>query len=132
MISRETRVSGQAVNTHEQLKFAGGGVAIVVTRGGARTDYVNGYGVYRLDAGGKVIPTRPGAPWYDYGKKVFLSSMLNGNFHERQRAALAKAQQWVAAQGWYDGEWARNRSGDYVPAEINKRFPLRVRKRATL
>lgn len=117
---------GDAVNTHDQLKRAGGGVAITVARGGARSDYVSGWYVYRIDADGKQIPTNPDAPWYDYGRKWFSNTGAQGSsFSERQRNALEQAKKWVAAQGWYDGEWAGNRDRCYVPKDINRRFPIR-------
>lgn len=113
----------EIINTHEQLFRAGGGVAICIFRGGARTDYVSGYTVYRVGADGREVKTDPGAPWYQYGRKWFAPG--DGKFHERQRAAFEAAKKWVAGQGWYSGEWARNRSKAYVPVEINKRFPIR-------
>ncbi len=117
----------EIVNTHQQLVAAGGGIAIVTHRGGARSDYVAGWGVYRVGPDGKKIDTNPNAPWYDYGKKVFLNSSFSGSFHERSRAALERAKQWITEQGWHKGNWKRNRMRDYVPAEIDLKFPIRKR-----
>lgn len=118
-------MTAEAINVHEQLRLAGGGVAIVLSYGGIRTQYVDGWSIYRVGLDGKQISTDTNAPWYCYGKKWISSTSLNGTFAERQRAALELAKRWVAQQGWYDGEWKRNRTRDYVPSEINKRFPIR-------
>ena len=113
-------------NTHEQLKAAGGGVAIVPSYTGGRTQYFRGWAVYRLNGQGKQVVTDPSAHWQDYGKKVFSTMQAEGSTPaERSRFALSQAKAWVAKQGWYSGEWKRNRIRDYVPAEINKKFPLR-------
>lgn len=112
-----------AINTHQQLTLAGGGVAITLHYSGARREYVYGWAVYRVNGKGQQIITDPNVHWADYGKKVFRGEGIN--FHERQRNALEQAKKWVAEQGWYTGEWKRNRMRDYVPSEINKRFPLR-------
>lgn len=118
----------EAVNTHEQLKLAGGGVAITVAKGGARSDFVSGWHVYRVGADGQKIPTYPDGPWYHHGLKWFCVQRGNGrSFHEGLRLALEEAKKWVAEQGWYDGEWVGNRQRNYVPKEINKRFPIRKR-----
>jgi len=115
----------EAINTHEQLKLSGGGVAIVLSYGGIRTQYVDGWSIYRVDSNGKQISTDTMAPWYCHGKKWISSTNLSGTFAERQRAALELAKKWVAEQGWYDGEWSRNRLRDYVPTAVNKQFPIR-------
>jgi hypothetical protein len=117
-------VMAEAVNTHDQLRKAGGGVAIVPTYTGTRTQWPYGWGIYRIDANGQHIVTDPKAHWSNYGKKVFSHSNHQGTPAERKRASLEQAKRWVAEQGWYDGEWKCNRMRDYVPAEINKRFPL--------
>lgn len=118
----------EAINTHDQLRKAGGGIAITVATGGIRQTYVNGWYVYRLGPDLRPIPTNPDAPWYDHGKKWFGNSSAEGKtFHERQRNALETAKRWVAEQGWYDGEWVGNRDRCYVPKDINKRFPIRRR-----
>jgi len=112
------------VNTHDQLRAAGGGVAIVPTYTGTRTQYPYGWGIYRMGADGKQIVTDSKAHWADYGKKIFSHNRHKGTPAECKRLSLEEAKRWVAEQGWYDGEWKRNRMRDYVPAEINKRFPL--------
>jgi hypothetical protein len=115
----------KATNTHEQLTLSGGGVAIVTSYGGIRIQHVDGWSIYRVGPDGKQVPTDTSAPWYCYGKKWISSTSLNGSFSERQRTALEIAKQWIAEQGWYKGKWARNRMRDYVPAEVNRRFPIR-------
>lgn len=120
----------ETTNTHEQLVKAGGGVAITPSYTGTRTQYFYGWAIYRVNEHGKQIATDPKAHWSDYGKKVFSASfgVEGGSPAERSRNALAAAKQWVAERGWYEGEWTRNRMRDYVPKEINKRFPLRKDK----
>lgn len=119
----------EIVNTHEQLVAAGGGVAITRSYTHGRTVYFYGWAIYRV-VNGKQVATNPKAAWYDYGKKVFSATGAGGDTPaERSRNALEAAKQWVAEQGWYDGEWARNQSRDYVPKDINKRFPLRKDKK---
>lgn len=114
------------INTHDQLRAAGGGVAIVPNYTGTRTQYFYGWAVYRVNEHGQQIATNPKAPWYDYGKQVFGAMGAGGKTPaERSRNALAAAKAWVAERGWYDGEWARNRARDYVPKDINARFPIR-------
>ena len=110
------------INTHEQLMAAGGGIAIMpVYHGVSRAERTtsNGWSVYRI-VNGQQISTDPSAPWYCHGRKTFV-------FHSGKHSkadALAMAQRWVAEQGWYDGQWTRNRMGDYVPSDTNRRFPL--------
>lgn len=116
----------EVVNTHDQLKRAGGGVAIMPSYLGARERFFYGWAVYRINERGKQIVTDPEAHWANYGQKVFRAMGQKGDTRaERSRNALAAAKKWVAEQGWYDGEWMRNRTRDYVPKEINKRFPIR-------
>lgn len=124
----ETQNTTRIVNTHCQLTANGGGVAIMPSYGGARTSHVNGWLIYRVGARGKQIPTDPDAHWSQYGRKWFSNRNHKGTFHQRQAAALEDAKRWIAEQGWYDGEWKRNRQRDYVPAEINKRFPIPKRE----
>lgn len=118
------------INTHDQLSAAGGGVAIMVSYGGIRDRYVDGWIVYRLSGSGKAIATNPKAAWYHDGHKWFSMGMLSagGSFHERRRKALESAVAWVKEQGWYDGEWKRNGMGDFVPVAVQKQFPIRRRK----
>lgn len=114
------------INTYDQLRAAGGGVAISPSYTGARTEYFYGWAVWRVGADGRQIVTDPKAHWADYGKKVFSTTQAGGTTPaERSRNALAAAKKWVAERGWYDGEWMRNRMRDYLPKDINKRFPIK-------
>lgn len=111
----------EIINTHDQLRAAGGGVAIVPASLPGRSPYQYGWAVYRVNAEGKGLVTDKDAAWYEYGKKVFSDLRSEGG----RMGALAAAKAWVAEQGWYDGPWTRNRMRDYVPTEMNKQFPLR-------
>lgn len=115
----------EIINTHDQLVAAGGGVAIMPSYTGTRTQYPYGWAVYRLNASGQRVITDPEAHWSDYGKRVFSHSKHSGTPAEQKRASLETAKQWIAEQGWYEGEWVRNRMRDYVPKDINKQFPIR-------
>jgi hypothetical protein len=117
------------INTFDQLKAAGGGVALVVSMGGSRDTYVDGWLVLRLNARGESLVTDKDAAWYHHKRKHF--SMPLGRdvpFAERRRLAFEEARAWVAEQGWYTGEWKRNAIGDFVPADVQKRFPIKRRK----
>lgn len=70
-VSEMINAAREIINTHEQLKAAGGGVAIQVCYSGIRERYVYGWSVYRVGPDGKQIDTDPNAHWSDYGKKVF-------------------------------------------------------------
>jgi len=127
----------EAVNTHDQLKLAGGGVAILRSTGGIRESYEDGWVVLRVNEHGQSVVTDPNAHFTKYGRKHFSNSYLGGfsNSYTGERLshaasmarAFEEARQWVAAQGWYDGPWVGNRMRDKVPADINRRFPLRKR-----
>jgi hypothetical protein len=91
-----------------------------------RDTYFDGWIVLRVNADGKELATDKDAAWYHYKRKWFGSAGDN----DRGKAALAKAQAWVAGQGWCSGPWTRNRMHDYVPAAINKAFPIPKRKDA--
>ena len=111
-------------NTHEQLKCSGGGVAIAKHHSPGRESSFSGWAIYRVNAEGKQVATAKNVPWYNYGKKVFLT------FGKNRAEVLQEAKDYVAKTFGYDGKWVRNRMGDYVPADVHKRFPLRPRARA--
>lgn len=108
----------EVINTYDQLVRAGGGVAILPSYTGTRTQYFYGWAIWRIGPNGKTIVTDPKAHWQEKGKKVFSAGL-------DKMAALETAKTWIKEQGWYDGKWARNRMRDYVPKDVNKRFPLR-------
>lgn len=106
------------INTHDQLVAAGGGVAITRATSGGRDSFFAGWHVYRI-VNGRAVKTDPDSAWYDGGMKSFVAIE-----RDRGKAALARAIAWVAAQGWYKGDWKRNRQQDYVPAPIQRDFPI--------
>lgn len=108
-----------ATNTHDQLRLAGGGVAIIASYSQGRDSAFNGWSVYRVGADGKQIDTAgKDAPWYHCGKKYFPAQRAG------RMDSLESAKAYVRAKGWYDGPWVRNRMYDYVPKAINEQFPL--------
>jgi hypothetical protein len=117
----------EIINTHDQLVAAGGGVALIylASTAGQRGGMGARFHVYRIGADGRQRVTDPNAHWSDSHCKTFHV------FVKSREEQLAAAQAWVAEQGWYTGLWARNRMGDYVPADIHKRFPLRPIRRTT-
>lgn len=58
--------------------------------------------------------TNPSAHWSDYGQKVFL-----GNRAE----SLPKAKAW-ASHEYGVKDWARNRAGSWVPAQVQAELPI--------
>lgn len=106
------------VNTYSQLARAGGGVAISWHPHEPRMVQPAAWVVWRVGTKGELIRLVEGGPWYHRGAKHFTP------FGTTKAEALEQAKAWVAAQGLYDGPWVRNRMHDYVPAHINKQFPL--------
>lgn len=118
----------QIINTYDQLRANGGGVAIVVSYGGIRDRHVNGWKIFRLNHEGKQVTTDKNAHWSDNNMKWFSTFNHMGTFHNKRKAALLEAQKWVQQQGWYDGPWERNGQGDFVPEAVQKQFRLRRNK----
>ena len=111
-------------NTYDQLAAAGGGIAIMVSWGGIRDKYVNGWQIYRLNADGKQLVTDKDAAWYHCQRKWFSHMGYPGTRHQKQAAELEEAKAWVAETYGEQGPWKRNRSRDYVPERINAAFQI--------
>jgi hypothetical protein len=116
-----TKKVREVINTHEQLQCSGGGVAIIKNHAPGRDARFCGWAIYRVNAAGVQIATATDAAWYDRGKKTFST------FGRGRMEALQEAKDFVAKKFGYGGKWVRNRMGDYIPAEVHKRFPLRKR-----
>jgi hypothetical protein len=115
-------------NTHDQLVVAlraGHKAPFAIGKSsGPLSSSMNGWKVYH-----PALKTDPKAAWYDYGQKTFrLFGRSETDTAERKAAALFEAQQWVAQTYGYTGEWKRNRMGDYVPADIQKQWPIPKRQ----
>lgn len=110
----------EIINTHDQLVRAGGGYAIV-RRVGPGSNRQSGWAIYLVNATGEPVATDPNGPWYNYKRLVFNQGT--------KRESLAKAQAWVAQKTGTQTKWSCNEMRDYVPADINKRFPCRKLKR---
>jgi hypothetical protein len=111
------------INTYDQLRAAGGGVAICYHPAESRACRPAGWGVIRVHRG-KLVITDPHAHWSEHGIKTFTCYNRQTKIDARLNAIA-----WVKAQGWYAGPWVGNRLRDYVPAEINTRFPIPRRDR---
>lgn len=125
------------INTHDQLirwKEAGmhkRPVAIMVYHASfGRSNHRDGWCVYSPWA--KTSDTVE--PWYHHGDKHFNRFLVKAADlpdaltrrqigPARDKAALVLAMQW-ADHKYGPFDWVRNRMGDYVPAELNKAFPL--------
>lgn len=114
---------GDVVNSYEQI-IASGGTGVVIaptTITTSRAEYTPATDwvvIHYVD--GKEVPTNQKAPWYFHGRKAFSFSG-----REEKKTALASAQAWAAVQLGVTGEWKRNTHGDYVQADIQKRFPIK-------
>ena len=71
-----------------------------------------------------VKPTDPTSAWYHCGCKYFSIFAHASTRSQRKAAALVEAMKW-ADDNYGPFEWAKNKMGDYIPADINKAFPLR-------
>lgn len=117
--------ASRIINTHDQLVAAGGGVAIVGAYGPGRDSGSDGVLVYRV-VNGRAVVTDSDAVWYFYGRKHFSAAFAAGRTAraEAQAQAAKTAQTWVREQGWYAGIWVRNAMRDYVPEDVQRRFPI--------
>lgn len=118
-------MSQRIVNTWDQMRhFGGDRVAICYNcqdtgRGGSPAKWV----VLRL-VDGQEAPTNPGAPWYDWKRKVFI--LMSGRAQKKPKLQAAIA--WVA-QHYGERAFVRNRLGDYVETEVNAKFPIPAKSR---
>jgi hypothetical protein len=123
-------VEREAVNAYDQLASArkaglgGPYVLIAYMSDGGR----GGLGQYwAVDCPGRVLDKD--SHWGLHGKKGFWLHTHEGEgLSGRKAQALAAAQGWVAER-FGEVAWARNAVGDYVPAHINKAFPVAKRAR---
>lgn len=121
------------VNTHDQNAAAGGDrVVIFYHRQETGRAYRSAGWVVGRFVDGKSISTDPGAPWYDYGRKVFSLSCIGRNFGEtlkdHRARVLADAIAW-ANKKFGIRQFVKNRLGDYVEKEVNEKFPLPKREK---
>ena len=127
--SPRVEVAKELHNTHQQLQAAkeagmsGPFVAIFYVsdtgRGGIGTLWVVDRPGYRID---------PDAHWALHGKKGFWVEGSGETFAQRKAQTLAAAQAWANSR-YGEVEWAKNRDGEYLPAHINKAFPLAKKRR---
>lgn len=110
------------VNTWDQLVAAGGGVAVSYHPANDRACMVASWTVFRVAADRREFVTDPKAHWTDNGRKAFHCCGREDKARA-EREALA----W-ASERFGVTEWARNRMRDWVPAEVQKAFPIPARK----
>ena len=91
------------INTYDQLRAAGGGIAICPQYTDGRKAYRNGWIVYRVNAAGERVNTDPQAHWLDHGCKHF------GEVATTRAEALEEAKHWVAETYGELGPWVKNR-----------------------
>lgn len=115
-------------NTHEQLKAAvqsgtiGKSKAVCVCYS-ARIEGRSGWGhIPGARVSSPFFETDPKAHWSQYGQKRFSNLGLNW------RAQIEFAKSW-ASKKYGIKAWARNRSGDFVPAEVNEKHPIPKREK---
>ena len=112
------------INTWDQLVAAGGGVAVSYRAAHDRACVPARWVVFRVDANGHGVKTDPGAHWTDNGCKTF-------SCHSRETKKMAEAAALAWATEHYGvTAWDKNRMRDWVPADIEARFPIPKRERA--
>ena len=115
------------INTWDQLKAAGGGVAVSYHANGGRTVLPPMWVVWRINAAGQQLQTDAKAAWYMRGSKGF--SFPGGKDLKEQARLDALA--W-ATKKYGVKAWARNMFGDYVSATVNAAFPIPRARRAAV
>jgi hypothetical protein len=126
----DTAAQRRIINTYDQLKAAGGGVAITVATSGGRDTYVSGWYVTRVNEKGELTDTDPGCQqWYHHKSKHFSCALPREQpFHVRRQLAFEQAAAWVHKTYGEAGPWQRNRQGDFLPQRIARKFPLEKRR----
>lgn len=113
----------EIINTYDQLKAAGGGIAICYcaqdTGRGGHPAY---FSILKINRRGKEVQTNPRAPWYDHGRQTLT---VGHPIAEKKPMVLEAAKAWVSMTYNDIGPWVRNRMGDYVHALVNQQFPIR-------
>jgi hypothetical protein len=81
-----------------------------------------------VQVGSPFFQTDPKAHWTHYGKKAFFGA---DGTHGRARtaSAIAQAVTWVQETYGYTGPWAGNARRDKVPKIVQKKFPIKRRKK---
>ena len=72
-------------------------------------------------------PTDTDSEWYFHGKKHFSGFGLGNSRKESLALSLTEAMKW-ANDNYGPFNWARNSTGEYVPEQLQKKFPIRKRK----
>ena len=117
-------VAPRLINTHDQLKAAGGDrIAILYSGHGTGWSDVPQWFVARIKDGRELV-TDKDAAWYEHHHKTFVVI----NTRENKSKVLAEALDWVEKK-YGKTDFVRNRNGDYVEREVNERFPLPPRPR---
>lgn len=113
------------VNAYEQLRAAVDAgypkektLIISYARNGGRSVLPAWWSV-----GSPFFKTNPDGAWYEYGRQTFSLGFAEQTHSTRKASALKKAQEWAATK-YGVTEWAKNRMGDYIPKEVNDKWPI--------
>lgn len=119
------------INTYDQLKAAAAAgmdkrrLVMIAYHAPDRSNSRD-VSTYQWSVSSPFFSADPNSHWSDYGSKVFLLLSNEIAHQEHKASALAKAMKW--AERYNVKEWAKNRSGCYVPKEVNDNFPIRREK----
>jgi hypothetical protein len=85
-------------------------------------------GEHAVLVGSPFFKTDPEAHWTHYGKKAFFGAQgLRGR--ARTASAVTQAIAWVQETYGYLGSWAGNAWRNKVPKIVQKKFPIKRRKK---
>lgn len=127
MSKRAKTFEREVVNTWEQLHAARTGTALCWHSKAPRAVIGNYWSIMRV-VDGRKIQTDPKGAWYYHGDKAF-SGFGNKNPDLSRRLAGLEESKDFALETYGDaGPWVRNRMGDYVPKDINDKFPVRSQR----